>query len=112
MKRNSWIKIKVFIGVITFLCLMNPPFAAAKGFSNCKALKFSYAKVVARSQSDKSRFVFNYKGGISEIAVMPKIYAANAKLDKDKDGLLCEDDLEEELSFLATMEMFENWLGG
>ena len=32
----------------------------------------------------------------------------NARLDKDKDGLLCEDDLEMELSFLATMDMFKN----
>jgi hypothetical protein len=112
MQPKTWGATKVLLWVIAFSCVMSPSFAEAKGFSSCKVLKLSYTKVVARSQSDKGRFIREYKGGISEIAVMPKIYATNAKLDKDRDGLLCEDDLEEELSFLATMEMFENWLGG
>lgn len=112
MQPKSWRTTKVFFWVIAFLCLMSPPFASAKGFSTCKAFKLSYTKVVARSQTDKSRFIYEYKDGISEIAVMPKIYATNARLDKDKDGLLCEDDLEMELSFLATMDMFKKYLGG
>ena len=60
--------------------------SAAKKYANCTALNKDYPGGVSKSSSTKN------KGGKTK--KMPKvsasIYAANSKMDRDKDGIACE----------------------
>ena len=59
---------------------------AAKKYANCTALNKAYPGGVAKSSKTKN------KGGKTKKKpkVSAKIYAANSKMDRDKDGIACE----------------------
>ncbi|MEK3974707.1 excalibur calcium-binding domain-containing protein [Psychrobacillus sp. FSL K6-1267] len=63
-----------------------PADAAAKTFKNCTELNKTYKGGVAKAANIKN------KGGATKYApfVSKEIYEANAKSDRDKDGIACE----------------------
>ena len=99
--------------VFSVLLLVSPQRVSASNFKNCAQFKSSYSKVIARSVADKSRFTskdsFAAQAG-GGIAVKPRVYRANSSLDSDRDGLLCEDDLEMAVNFVRVAELFKGML--
>lgn len=100
---------------IALLTLISPGAVSAKGFKNCEIFKTKYSNVIARSQADKIKYTStdSFTAQIaSSIAVKPAIYRANSNLDFDRDGLLCEEDLEMAVGFARVAEVLDNMLGG
>lgn len=99
--------------VFLVLLLVEPQKVSASTFKSCAQLKSAYSNVIARSVADKSRFTskdsFAAQAG-GGIAVKPRVYRANSSLDSDRDGLLCEDDLEMAVNFVRVAELFKGML--
>ena len=108
-------KIHLVISGFVFLVLLlvAPHNVSASTFKSCAQLKSAYSNVIARSAADKSRFTskdsFATQAG-GGIAVKPRVYRANSSLDSDRDGLLCEDDLEMAVNFARVAELFKGML--
>jgi hypothetical protein len=103
----------IYVCVFSVLLFVSPQTVSASNFKNCAQLKTSYSNVIARSVADKSRFTSKdsyaaQAGG--GIVVKPKVYRANSVLDFDRDGLLCEDDLEMAVNFVRVAELFKGML--
>lgn len=60
---------------------------AATKFANCTAMHKVYKYGVAKS---KKAATYQVKHGNHRPAVRPKVYWANTKSDRDKDGTACE----------------------
>jgi hypothetical protein len=60
---------------------------AATRFANCTAMHHVYKHGVAKSTAAANHQV---RAGYGRPAVKPKVYAANAFSDRDKDGTACE----------------------
>jgi hypothetical protein len=67
--------------LITAAITGSPASAAAKKYSNCKALNKAHPNGVAKSKK---------AAGLSNARVSSSLYNANKKLDRDKDGIVCE----------------------
>lgn len=67
-----------FVGV-----LVVPGFANAATFKNCTALNKKYPSGVAKSKQAAAKQKTTPK-------VLPAVYASNIKMDRDKDGTICE----------------------
>jgi hypothetical protein len=63
------------------------PAHAAKTYANCTAMHKVYKHGVAKSGTAANKQV---RAGYGRPAVKPKVYAANTKSDRDKDGTACE----------------------
>ncbi len=64
-----------------------PADAAARSFANCTAMHKVYKHGVAKSSTAAARQV---RAGYGRPAVKPRVYRANLKSDRDKDGTACE----------------------
>jgi hypothetical protein len=85
--------------------------ASANSFSSCSELSASYVNVVAKSAAAKQRFLDSYPNlPLDSVAVKPRVYTANSRLDQDRDGLLCEDDLERAARVAAAIDIFRDLL--
>lgn len=66
----------------------------AKSFANCTALNKTYKGGVAKSSSAHNTKTVRGKKVAAKSAHKPKVsaalYAANKKMDRDKDGIACE----------------------
>ena len=99
--------------MFSILVVVAPQNVSASSFKNCANFKTAYSNVIARSTADKLRFTSKdsyaaQAGG--GIVVKPKVYRANSVLDFDRDGLLCEDDLEMAVNFVRVAELFKGML--
>ena len=75
---------KKFVVIVSFVgVLVIPGFANAATFKNCTALNKKYPSGIAKS----SKAAAKQK---SAPKVSPAIYNANIKMDRDKDGTVCE----------------------
>jgi hypothetical protein len=63
------------------------PADAATKFANCTAMHKVYKHGVAKSSTAGAKQV---RQGYGRPAVKPKVYWANVKSDRDKDGTACE----------------------
>ncbi len=100
---------------IALLSLISPGAVSAKGLKNCAIFKSKYSNVIARSQADKTRYTSTDSltaQVAGSIAVKPVIYRQNSNLDFDRDGLLCEEDLEMAVGFARAAEVLDGMLGG
>jgi len=100
------------IAVITLIALASAPSKVeARSFANCASLRSSYKNVIAQSSSAKQKMLDQYPNlPLDSIAVKPRIYATNAALDSDRDGLLCEDALEQAARFAIVGDIFRDML--
>ena len=66
--------------------------AAPVKYKNCTALNKKYPHGVKKSAATKDRYVSGGKTRVraSKARVDAKLYQANVKLDRDKDGIACE----------------------
>ena len=75
---------KKLIAIVTFAgVLVVPGFANAATFKNCTALNKKYSSGVAKSQKAAAKQKSAPKVSLS-------IYNAHIKMDRDKDGTVCE----------------------
>ncbi len=63
------------------------PADAATSFANCTAMHRVYKHGVAKSDRAAA---YQVRKGYGRPAVRPKVYWANVKSDRDKDGTACE----------------------
>jgi hypothetical protein len=99
--------------MILVLAIVAPQNVSAASLKNCANFKATYPNVIARSTADKLKFTSKdsyaaQAGG--GIAVKPKVYRANSSLDFDRDGLLCEDDLEMAVNFVRASELLKEMM--
>ena len=75
----------MFVLVISLVTTPTSSFAAAKKFKNCTELNKVYPGGVARPGAVN-------KGGVTKLipTYNKKLYEANKKSDRDKDGIACE----------------------
>ncbi|GAA1397426.1 excalibur calcium-binding domain-containing protein [Luteococcus peritonei] len=78
-------------GAVTPLAATSADAAPVK-YKNCTALNKKYPHGVKKASSTKDRYVSGGKTRLraSKARVDAKLYQANVKLDRDKDGLACE----------------------
>ncbi len=84
---NKRCGLAVMVSVTLFLSLLSSSVSAAssKPFKDCSELTDKYLWGVALNFTAAA-------DGFNLIAIRPKVYRANSKLDKDKDGVACEDE--------------------
>ena len=104
-------RLLVAIGIALILLGSQTP-VNARGFSTCNALMKTYTNFIARSKADKDSFASAHPAYANQIAVKPKIYAQNVKLDVDQDGLLCEEEWEGILNLTKALDLMFNTTGG
>ncbi len=76
--------IKKFLVVVSFVgVLIVPGFANAATFKNCTALNKKYPSGIAKSTQAATKQKSAPKVSLA-------IYKANIKMDRDKDGTVCE----------------------
>lgn len=87
-KKRSIRRISKYVGFVTITLLLSSlsiGFAQAKTFKNCTELNMNYPGGVALpgavNSGGKTRFVPKFS---------KKLYLANQKSDRDKDGIACE----------------------
>ena len=66
---------------LVLTCSIATPASAASSFKNCTAMRKAYPGGVAKTKAAAKKSGAKYA---------PAIYAANAKMDRDKDGAACE----------------------
>lgn len=76
MRRIVPIALAIVLG-----CSVASPTSAASTFKNCSAMRKVYPGGVAKSKAAAKKSGAKYA---------PAVYAANAKMDRDKDGAACE----------------------
>lgn len=76
MKRAAALGMVVLAG-LTFAS----PLSASSTFKNCTALRKVYPAGVAKTKASAKKTGSKYA---------PSVYAANSKMDRDKDGAACE----------------------
>ncbi len=107
----SGVKAGSIATIVLFAVAAHPSYAEAQSFANCAAFQSSHKNVVAKSPSAKKKLLDQYPNlPVDSIAVKPRVYAANARLDSDRDGLLCEDALEQAARFAIVGDIFRDML--
>jgi hypothetical protein len=77
----------ITVAMTASMLAITGPADAATTFANCTAMHKTYKYGVAKSDAAADR---QQKSGHYRPAVRPKVYTANKKSDRDKDGTACE----------------------